>query len=487
VLLGAAASAQTDPSPARLWLTGGLAYRDHTQLTPAGAPFVHIGGTPQSIAPWNLHFSGALFFNRVLGVNVEARGELFYATQARTQSVPQPGLELTPSAAARWVPVRWLSLEAQLGWALQLRSIIVGGPQLGALFFTGPSLGVAIGLVPGRQFSGQLFLRAQPVNFLLGGSGPFSAQVYAAGAQFSIGAVRLGMVQLGGAVTLEFTNAKITSSLVADQLSTRVGVGVSLSRVPDEVSTGREPVVTRGTLAGHAQSPDGTALPGVVVSLDGEDPVRSDEAGAFTFSGVSTGVHVLRARKEGLQSTLLEVSVASPPVPVTLTLTASTGPGRIRGVVRSAAGPVAGAVLVAGELKVISDAEGHFVLEGIGPGPVSVQALKEEFTDAAEVVQVPAAGEATLDFLLVPRTTEVRATLRGLIRAKSGEVVKATVRVVELKLKLAVKTDGRFSADVPSGKYTLVIEARGFVTQTKTVEVSGGDQAIFHAELEPAR
>ena len=92
-----------------------------------------------------------------------------------------------------------------------------------------------------------------------------------------------------------------------------------------------------------------------------------------------------------------------------------------------------------------------------------------------------------LDFLLVAKATEVRATLRGLIRAKSGEMVKATVRVVELKLKLEVKADGRFSAEVPSGKYTLVIEARGFVTQTKTVEVSGGDQAIFHAELEPAR
>jgi hypothetical protein len=65
--------------------------------------------------------------------------------------------------------------------------------------------------------------------------------------------------------------------------------------------------------------------------------------------------------------------------------------------------------------------------------------------------------------------------------------VKATVRVVELKVKLAVKADGRFTADVPSGKYTLVIEAKGYVTQTKTVVVSGGDQAIFHTELERSR
>jgi hypothetical protein len=58
---------------------------------------------------------------------------------------------------------------------------------------------------------------------------------------------------------------------------------------------------------------------------------------------------------------------------------------------------------------------------------------------------------------------------------------------VELKLKLEVKADGRFSAEVPSGKYTLIIQSPGFVTQTHVVEVSGGDQAIFHAELERLR
>jgi hypothetical protein len=118
---------------------------------------------------------------------------------------------------------------------------------------------------------------------------------------------------------------------------------------------------------------------------------------------------------------------------------------------------------------------------------VTVQVRAEGFTGADEVAQVPPGGAAQVDFTLTPKTVAVRATLRGLIRTKSGEAVKATVRVVELKLKLQVKADGRFSAEVPSGRYTLVIEARGFVTQTKSVEVSGGDQAIFHAELERLR
>lgn len=486
--VGTSASAQVLSSPERGWLTGGVSYRDHQQRTPAGALSIHVGGTSQSIAPWNLHFSGALFFNRFLGVNLEARGDLFYATQAGTTPVPQPSFELTPSAVARWVPARWFSLEGQLGWALHLRSVITGGPKETDFLFTGPSLGVAVGLAPGRWLSGQLFLRAQPVAFSLGGVRGFGGRVYAAGAQLSVGAMRVGALQLSGAITFELSSVRFESSAsIADQQGARLGVGVSVARAPVEVDAVPEPVVPTVTLAGRAQSAEGAGLAGVVVTLDGENPARTDDAGAFSFTAVPVGMHVVRARKDGLAPALQEVNVTAVPGAVVLTLVAPTGPGRIRGVVRSGEAPLPGAVLVAGEVTASSDGEGRFVLEGVGPGPVTVRVTKAEFTDAEEVAQVPAAAEATLDFTLVPKTTEVRATLRGLIRAKSGEMVKATVRVVELKLKLPVKADGRFSADVPSGHYTLIIEARGFITQTKSVEVSGGDQAIFHTELEPSR
>ena len=73
------------------------------------------------------------------------------------------------------------------------------------------------------------------------------------------------------------------------------------------------------------------------------------------------------------------------------------------------------------------------------------------------------------------------------ISSAAGPVAKATVRVVELKLKQAVKADGRFEVEVPGGKYTLVIEAPKHVTQTKQVEVADGDQAIFQIELEKLR
>ena len=483
-----ASSASAEAPPARLWLTGGAAFRDHQQLS-NGITVLHVGGTSASIAPWNLHLSGAYFFNSVLGLDLEARGELFFATQGEKTRVPQPSFEVTPAAAARWAPVPWLSLEGQLGWSLQLRAEIAFGPSLKPDFFTGPSFGVAVGLAPASAFSAQLFFRAQPFNFGIGAAQGFRAQVFAGGAQLSMGALQVGKVQVGGAVTFEVASTQLAAvDGAASQLGVRGGVGLSVRRAPEAVGVVvHEPGLQKVTLAGSAVTRDGAALAGVVVSLDAENPVRTDATGTFTFPEVPVGAHVLRARKDGFQPALQEVTLTSASAPVTLTLLPTTGPGRIRGVVRSSTGAVVGALLSAGTQRVTSDAEGHFMLEGVEPGPVKVQATTPDFADAEELAQVPADGEATLDFMLVRKTTEVRATLRGLIRAKSGEAVAATVRIGELKLKLTVKADGRFSADVPSGRYTVVIEARGYLTQTKTVEVSGGDQAIFHAELEKTR
>lgn len=481
-MVASAAQAQVLSSPGRLWLTGGAAYRDHEQFLPDGSLSVRVGGSGRAIAPWNLHLSAAYFFTDFLGANLEARGEHFFAIQPSGRTIAQPGAELALSVAGRWLAKPWLSLEAHVGWGLQLRSLIAPGPVAQDVGFTGPSLGVAINLSPSKGFVSQLFFRAQPANFLLTGIAGFQGWSVAGGAQVSLGALRLGDVQLGAAMTLEVVSSRLVADLgVAQQTAARLGLGLSMMRAPVEPLG--DPGQRLETLAGKVVSGEG-ALAGVVVTLDGALPTRTDDTGAFSFTEVVAGSHALAARKEGFKPGSLEVKV--PGEAVTLTLVAATGPGRIRGVVSSGEKLISGASIVSGAQRTSSDAEGKYVLEQAGPGPVKVMVKASGFTDAEEVAQVPAEAEAALDFVLVPQEVEVRATLRGLIRAKDGTAVKATVRVVGLKLKIAVK-DGRFSADVPRGKYTLIIEARGFVTQTKSVEVSSGDQAIFHAEMERAR
>ena len=99
---------------------------------------------------------------------------------------------------------------------------------------------------------------------------------------------------------------------------------------------------------------------------------------------------------------------------------------------------------------------------------------------------MPPEGEASLSFTLVKAGERQMATIRGLVKSAIGKPVKGTVKVSDVNLTVPVKADGRFVVQVPGGKYTLTIEAAGYVTQVKTVEVADGDQAIFHCDLQPA-
>ena len=70
------------------------------------------------------------------------------------------------------------------------------------------------------------------------------------------------------------------------------------------------------------------------------------------------------------------------------------------------------------------------------------------------------------------------AALIGQVRTEDGVPVEAQVRVLELGLAARADKVGRFRFDVPPGRYTLTIEATGFVSQRK---------AIFNVNLQRQR
>jgi uncharacterized membrane protein len=87
---------------------------------------------------------------------------------------------------------------------------------------------------------------------------------------------------------------------------------------------------------------------------------------------------------------------------------------------------------------------------------------------------------------LVPEKKRVPATVSGQVRsARGGKPVVAQLEIRELKQTIAADEGGAFSVQIPGGKYTVRISATGFVTQTKTVTVRDGDQAIFNVDLAP--
>jgi len=238
---------------------------------------------------------------------------------------------------------------------------------------------------------------------------------------------------------------------------------------------------------GRVTRADGTLVAGALISLSAT-MLTSDASGHFEASDLPEGAVTLKVSAPGLRPSTRQLALASgPPLEVEVVLETPTGPGRITGVVRAGTKVLPGAKVQGQGAVVTSDASGAFTIEKAGPGPVKVSVSRSGYANADEVVQVPAEGTATLEVTLEPVTQRSKAKLRGVISSASGPLAKATVRVPQLKLKQVVKADGRFELEVPGGQYTLIIEAPKHVTQTRTVEVLDGDQAIFQIELEKTR
>jgi hypothetical protein len=106
------------------------------------------------------------------------------------------------------------------------------------------------------------------------------------------------------------------------------------------------------------------------------------------------------------------------------------------------------------------------------PGPPA--ALPAPSADAA-----PAPASASS-----PSVPSVPSVITGLVRSQqTGAPVAARVRIVELGLDAAADERGAFALEVPPGQYTLVIEAAGYVPQTKAIRAASGEQNIYNVDL----
>lgn len=91
------------------------------------------------------------------------------------------------------------------------------------------------------------------------------------------------------------------------------------------------------------------------------------------------------------------------------------------------------------------------------------------------------AAEVTVDLRVEakPRSGQVR----GLVRSFGGASLAATIRIVALGVEVKADADGYFEIDVPPGEYEVVIEADGFRTQRRRVEVQSDGVVVLNADL----
>jgi hypothetical protein len=182
------------------------------------------------------------------------------------------------------------------------------------------------------------------------------------------------------------------------------------------------------------------------------------------------------------------LAVVVPPPPV------RSARARLRGVVRAEAGPgepgeplADVAVSVKGGPTTRTAADGSFALGDLPAGLLEVALAREDLLPGAEVVSLPAGGEATLAVALRRAAAPEPAVVRGQVRGEGGAPVVARIRLVERDEQAATSADGQFRFEIPPGRYTLTIDADGFVSQRKSVVVRAGEHDIFNVDLQEQR
>lgn len=226
------------------------------------------------------------------------------------------------------------------------------------------------------------------------------------------------------------------------------------------------------------------------VQAGGKQAVAAGEA--FRVDGLASGWVAINASAEGYQPVERKVLVPSGgQASVFLPLERIPGPGAVKGRLLREQGndgtkvPATDVeVQLGGKVVAKSDADGLFVVPEAGPGPVTLKLVGAGVRPQEETVVVPSHGEASVEFVL-QKATEVRAWMRGRVRSTQGRPVAATLRVQEVGIRARTRPTGDFEFRLPAGRYHVTFEARGYVPQTKVVDVGAGDQALFYVDLSP--
>jgi hypothetical protein len=235
---------------------------------------------------------------------------------------------------------------------------------------------------------------------------------------------------------------------------------------------------------------DGQPKPGASVSLSSTGPVATTGAdGLAIFSKLEPSSFTCSVTAEGFEPSDVRVSLSSATrtnVSIPLSKEApKVGAARIRVVAKEDGRPLQAKVVVGGTPKE-TGLDGVVMFEGLAPGPMEVQAGADDFQPAQEALSVVAGSTSHLKVELIPIAKRVPATLSGHIRsAKGGAPIAAALEIVELKQTLKADEAGAFVVLIPGGTYVITIAAPGFATQTKSVTVRDGDQAIFNVDLFP--
>lgn len=148
--------------------------------------------------------------------------------------------------------------------------------------------------------------------------------------------------------------------------------------------------------------------------------------------------------------------------------------------------PLEGAPVVVGGKELRTDAAGQVRVGNLPAGPVLVKVSAPEFQTVEEAAVVIPGKESEMSVPLQPARRLGYATISGKVRStRQGRAIIATLVIPSANVRTRTDAQGDFSLKLKPGTYRIIISAKGHLTQTKSVTVRDGEQAIFNVDLFP--
>ena len=243
-----------------------------------------------------------------------------------------------------------------------------------------------------------------------------------------------------------------------------------------------------GSIAGRLTSSAGGAISGAQVSDSGGASVSTDGSGNYTLSGLAAGQHTVSAAASGFVSQNKSVTVTSGNTSTAnFVLTPSQTTGGVAGTVTNASdGAVIGGVVVNDDVgdSVRTNASGAYAISGLAPGSHTVTAAMSGFAPQSKTVTITSGQNSTADFALTASQTTGTAT--GTVTSAAGAVIAGAVVSDTTGTSGTTNGSGVYSlAGLAAGSHSLTASAGGFVSQTKSVNVTSGNQSSADFVLTP--
>ncbi len=324
-----------------------------------------------------------------------------------------------------------------------------------------------------------------------------SSSGFAAGASLLVPVKQVGRWE--GAVVLDYQyvhdQLKGDSGVRSDQSLQRMGVALELAWLDARSAPALSPQARPGSLSlqvvdAETKAPLAGAQVTLVVEGTAQTTRTADAKGQVVEPELEPGEVVARVSAQDYEASEGRVTIV-PGERATLELQARKRGSTVGGlkvivVDKRDNQPVQGAQVVVGNKELKTNAAGQVQVGSLAPGPVSVKVSAPEFQPVEEAAVVVAGRESEISIPLAPAKRVGYATISGKVRSTlEGRPLVATLVIPTAKVRTRTDAQGAFSVKLKPGTYHIVISANGYLTQTKSVTVKDGEQAIFNVDLFP--